>query len=229
MLIDGKEIKDNNEIADTLNNYFADIGENLSDNIPLIKKLFKDYLKNATPASIFLRPPNLVEVGRKIDKVKIKKSTLDKFKIDVIKFVKNKIIEGLTIIINLSILEGKVPDLLNVAKIIPGYKNGNTCSPSNYRPISLLSIFDKILEKTIYLRLKQFLDKHNILYKYQFGFRENHSTSHALTDLVEYIYKSLDENKFVFGIYIDMKKAFDTVSHDILLSNLQLYGKGVML
>ena len=198
MLIDGKEIKDNSEIADTLNNYFADIGKNLSDNIPSIKKSFKDYLKNPTPASIFLRLTNLVEVGREIDKLKSKKSTLDKFKIDVIKFVKNKIIEGLTIIINLSILEGKVPDLLKVAKIIPVYKNGDTCSPSNYRSISLLSIFDKILEKIIYLRLKQFLDKYNILYKYQFGFRENHSTSHALIDLVEYIYKSLDENKFVF-------------------------------
>ena len=124
------------------------------------------------------------------------------------------------LIINLSILEGKVPDLLKVAKIIPVYKNGDTCSPSNYMPISLLSIFDKILENIVYLRLKRY----NILYKYQFGFRENHSTSHALIDLVEYVYKSPDENKFVFGIYIDLKKAFDTVSHDILLSKLQHYG-----
>ena len=172
MLTDGKEIKDNSEIADTLNNYFADIGKNLSDNIPSIKKSFKDYLNNPTPASIFLRPTNLVEVRKEIDKLKSKKSTLDKFKIDVIKLVKNEIIEGLAIIINLSVLEGKVPDLLKVAKIIPVYKNGDTCSPSNYRPISLLSIFDKILEKIIYLRLKQFLHKYNILYKYQFGFRE---------------------------------------------------------
>ena len=101
LLIDGKKIKDNSEIADTLNNYFADIGKNLSDNIPSIKKSFKDYLKNPTPASIFLRPMNLVEVGREIDKLKSKKSSLDKFKNDVIKFVKNLIIEGLTIIINL--------------------------------------------------------------------------------------------------------------------------------
>ena len=132
-------------------------------------------MKSPTPASIFLRPTNLVEVGRETGRLKSKKSTLDKFEIDVIMFVKNEITEGLNIIINLSVLEGKVPDLVNVAKIIPVYKNSDTCSsPSNYRPISLLSIFDKILAKnTIYLRLKQFLDKHNILYKYQFGFREN--------------------------------------------------------
>ena len=80
------------------------------------------------------------------------------------------------------------------------------------------------MEKTIYSRLKHFLDSHNILYKYQFGFRENHSTFHALIDSVEYIYKSLDEKKFVFGIYIELKKAFNTVSRDILLSKLQQYG-----
>ena len=69
-----------------------------------------------------------------------------------------------------------------------------------------------------------FLDKHIILYKYQFGFRENQSKSHVLLDLVKYIYKSLDENKFVFGIYIDLKNAIDTVSRDILLSKRQHYG-----
>ena len=74
-------------------------------------------------------------------------------------------------------------------------------------------------------RLKLFLKKNNILYKYQFGFRENHSTTaHALIDLMEYINTCLDQGKYVFGIYIDLKKAFDTVRHDILLSKLQHYG-----
>ena len=99
------------------------------------------------------------------------------------------------------------------------YKKDDAFLPSNYRPISLLSIFDKLLEKIICVRLKQFLKKHNILYKYQFEFRENHSTSHALIDVVEYIYKSPDDNKFVFGVYIDLKKAFDTVDHDRTLWN----------
>ena len=94
----------------------------------------------------------------------------------MIKFLENQIIERFTIIINLSILEGKVPDILKVTKIIQVHKNGDTCSPSNYRPISLLStsIFDKMLEKTITQDSNIIVDKHNILYKYQFGFRENH-------------------------------------------------------
>ena len=72
--------------------------------------------------------------------------------------------------------------------------------------------------------LKFFSKKNNILYKYQFGFRENHSTAHALIDLMEYNNTCLDQGKYVFGIYIDLKKAFDTVQHDILLSKLQHYG-----
>ena len=156
--------------------------------------------------------------------MKNNKSGIDIFRINLIKCVKNEIVQGLTMIINKSISEGIVPDLLKIAKIIPVYKKDDAFLPSNYRPISLLSIFDKLLEKIICVRLKQFLKKHNILYKYQFGFRENHSTSHALIDVVEYIYKSLDDNKFVFGVYIDLKKAFDTVDHDILLAKLEHYG-----
>ena len=123
-------------------------------------------------------------------------------------------------IINKSISEGIVPDLLKTAKIIPVYKKDDAFLPSNYRPISLLSIFDKLLEKIICVRLKQCLEKHSILYKYQFGFRKNHSTSHALIDVAEYIYKSLDDNKFVFGVYIYLKKAFDTADHDMLPAEL---------
>ena len=120
-------------------------------------------------------------------------------------------------IINKTISEGIVPNLLKIARIIPVYKRNDAFLPSNYRPISLLSILDKRLEKITCVRLKQFLKKHNILSQYQFGFRENHSTSHALIDVAEYVYKSLDDNKLVFGVYIDLKNAFDTVDRDILL------------
>ena len=123
-----------------------------------------------------------------------------------------------------------MPEILKIAKVIPIHKGEKTNIPGNYRPISLLSIFEKLIEKIMCNRLKSFLNKNNILYKYQFGFRENHSTSHALIDLIEYINKCLDEGKYVFGIYIDLKKAFDTVKHDILLSKLQHYGiRGIAL
>ena len=75
-----------------------------------------------------------------------------------------------------------------------------------------------------------FIKKHNLLYKYQFGFRSNHSTTHALLDVTEYIYNALDEGNYVIGAYIDLKKAFDSVSHEILLQKLQYYGiRGTVL
>ena len=108
--------------------------------------------------------------------------------------------------------------------MIPIYKGDDPTNPNNYRPISLLSVFDKLLEKLVYSRLDPFFQKHNTFYKYQFGFRKNHATNNALTEVMIYIYKSLDEGKDVFGIYIDLKKAFDTVQHKILLYKLQHYG-----
>ena len=114
-------------------------------------------------------------------------------------------IPGLVIVFNLSFNEGVVPDLLKIAQVIPVYKNNERYLLNNYRPISILSIFDKVveLERLMFNRLQKFLDKNDIFYKYQSGFQKNHATSHALMDVTDFIYKALDEAKFVFGHYID--------------------------
>jgi len=104
------------------------------------------------------------------------------------------------------------------------FKKGDRSQPSNYRPISLLSIFDKLLEKLMFNRLISFLERNSILYNYQFGFRKNHSTSLALIDVVDNIYQNLDASLTVVGIYLDLTKAFDTVNHELLLYKLQNYG-----
>ncbi len=119
---------------------------------------------------------------------------------------------------------GTVPDRLKIAKIVPIYKKGSITEISNYRPISLLSIFDKILEKIVNKRLLGFLNKHDILYTHQYGFRSNHSTTFAVIDAIDAIYGYLDRNEYVIGTFFDLSKAFDTVNHDILLHKLQLYG-----
>ena len=124
----------------------------------------------------------------------------------------------------MSITNGIVPDKLKIAKVIPIFKKGDKNEISNYRPISLLSIFNKLLEKVVYKRLYNFLIKNNILYKYQFGFRKNHSTSMALLEVIDNCYKNIDVNKKVLGIYFDLQKAFDTVDHNILLHKLYNYG-----
>ena len=107
--------------------------------------------------------------------------------------------------------------MLKIAKVIPIFKGENPTDPNNYRPIPLLSIFDKLLEKVMYNRVNAFLTKHKIFYKYQFGFIKSHAIADALSEVIDFIYKFLDEGNFVFGIYIDLKKAFDTVQHRTLL------------
>ena len=116
---------------------------------------------------------------------------------------------------------------IKLAKVIPIHKGNETTDPTNYGPISLPSVFDKLIEK---VTLIKFLKKNNILYKYQFGFRKNHATIHALTEVIDHIYKSLDEGNYIFGIFIDLKEAFDTVQPQILLQKLQHYGiRGIAL
>ncbi len=113
---------------------------------------------------------------------------------------------------------------MKVAKIIPIFKKGDASKNSNYRPISLLSIFGKIFEKLMHKRLYNFLELHEILFQMQFGFRNGHSTDHALISLSEKIKSTLDSNRVGCGIFIDLQKAFDTVNHSILLQKLSHYG-----
>jgi len=134
----------------------------------------------------------------------------------------------LSSIFNLSFSSGIFPNILKVANIVPIHKKESKLLVSNYRPISLLSNIDKILERLMYNRLYNFLDKSLVIYDLQFGFRQKYSTSYALLHLTETIRQALDKGDFACGIFVDLQKAFDTVDINILLAKLQYYGvKGV--
>jgi len=148
----------------------------------------------------------------------------------LIKLISADIIEPLLYIFNLSFSSGQVPQSLKIAKVIPLYKKGGKDIPGNYRPISLLSIFDKILEKLMFNRIYSFLVQNDILYKYQFGFRKGYSTSLALVELVDTIYTHCDNRDTVIGMFFDLQKAFDTVDHSILLHKMNNCGiRGIVL
>ena len=126
----------------------------------------------------------------------------------------------LSILINQSFSLGVFPDNLKVAKVIPVHKKGSKLDLTNYRPISLLSNIDKIFENFLYIRVQGFLDKNNVLYSQQYGFRKNYSTTQTLLDISQKIMGALDKGEYACGIFIDLQKAFDTVDHEILLEKL---------
>ena len=112
---------------------------------------------------------------------------------------------------------------MNLAQVIALYKKGVRHDPNNYRPISLSSIFDKIFEKITCKRLISFLERNKILYCHQYGFRKFCSTLSALIEVTDLIKRFLDKKHYVIGIFIDFRKAFNTVDHDILLDKLESY------
>ena len=142
----------------------------------------------------------------------------------IIKKIIISVLEPFMHICNLSFSKGIFPLQMKIAKVIPIFKSGDKSQFNNYRPISVLSQFSKFFEKLFYERLKTYIDKHVLLSDNQYGFRSNRSTSVALLELVEKITKSIDDGKYTIGIFIDIKKAFDTIDHNILLQKLHFLG-----
>ena len=130
----------------------------------------------------------------------------------------------LSIFFNLFIEQGCFPESLKLLKVIPIFKSGAKCDLSNYRPISLLSVISKVFEKLISIRVMSFIEKHSILSPTQYGFRPESSTEFAILDIVSSCYENINEKLFTGLIMIDLKKAFDSVTHSILLQKLEHYG-----
>ena len=119
---------------------------------------------------------------------------------------------------------------MKIARIVPLFKSGDPSLFNNYRPVSVLPIFSKILEKIVYNRLVKYLDKYKVLNIFQFGFRKNHSASMALIYICDKIVKAIENGEYVIGLFLDFSKAFDTVNLNILLDKLCFYGiRGNML
>ena len=227
-LLDENEnlIIDEMEIVNKFSDYFASIGSIIESKIPVSTGDYCDYLKKIECLeSFFFEPTSPIEISNIIDSLDMNKSTgPNSIPVYILKIMKEFFSKWLSIIINMSFELSIFPDFLKVAKIIPLHKKDSKLKHTNYRPISLLSVFSKIFEKTIYKRMYGFLTKKNLIYHKQYGFRSNYSTNHALTNLTEFIKSSLDLNKYVCGIFVDLEKAFDTVNHQILIKKLCHYG-----
>ena len=220
-----KDLTDPRQIAEQFCMFFSNIGPNLANNIPPSPTSHRSFLSGNFTDSIFLHAASELEITEIC--LGFRSGTAagyDNVSMDLVKDCANLICRPITHIVNLSIASGIVPDQLKIARVIPLFKSGDKSSFTNYRPVSVLPAFSKILERVIYNRLMNYLNKHKILSDNQFGFRKHHSTEYALTLLYDKLSAAIDNNEFTVGIFIDLSKAFDTVDHQILLDKLLHYG-----
>ena len=233
-------ITDPTHIANTFNSFFSSVGETLQSKIHSSHLSFTRYLKNPNIHSFFISPTDSTEIYNLISNLKNgKASGPNSVPTLVLKQLNSEISIVLAKLFNLSFSTGVFPDILKISSVTPLFKKGsklncgnyrpisllsNISKLGNYRPISLLSNISKLLEKLMYSRLYSFLNIFNCLSELQFGFRDKHSTSHALISITEQIREALDTGHFACGIFIDLQKAFDTVDHNILIEKLEYYG-----
>jgi len=199
---DGIELDNQKDIADSFNTFFRDIGPSLAEKIYPSNKVFSGYLDPLTSYnSFFLLPTNPYEVDSLICELDSSKA-LGPYGIPIslIKLAKPYISSPLSSIYNLSFTSGVFPEALKLSRVIPLYKNESVNLISNCRPISLLSLFSKMLEKLMYKRLLSYFNKQDFLYKYQFGFRKNHSTTLALIEIIDNLLNALDKGLVVYSL-----------------------------
>ena len=222
--VDNRTISTSGDMAEAFNEHFTNIAQVLAQEVP-VAEVNPEFYLSYTDKAFCLNTPSLDVVFNLLRKIDEKKATgLDMIPSKLLKMAASIVAPSLTAIFTKSILTGIYPTEWKTARVTPVFKKGVKSDLNNYRPISVIPVVSKVFEKIVYDQLYQYLNDNKLLSSCQSGFRSLHSTLTALLEATNSWSVNID-NGFLNGVvFIDLKKAFDTIDHEIILRKLSYFG-----
>ena len=210
-----------------LNDHFCSIGPKIQSDIPVSEHTVASFLNEIPrPSSSITEFMGITseEIKAYVKSIPNEKAIADQIPIKVFKYIIGTILIPMTHIVNLSLAAGIFPSMCKYARVAAIHKGGEKDDPNNYRPISILPILGKSIEYLVHNQLSRYCEDNNILSDHQYGFRKNSSTTYLINDLMDSLYDYKDTNLTPSLLFLDIKKAFDTVDHGLLIEKLKFYG-----
>ena len=223
-------LKPSRDQANKYNKHFVSIASSIIDENQLINpdlSHVENFVNTRKPSTSNFEIPLLdtTTLDKLIKSLPTNVATgLDGISAPLLKLISPAILESLTKVLNCSIQSGICPSALKLARVTPVHKSGSASDPNNFRPISVLPIISKLLERHICTQLMLYLRSFNLIVSTQSGFRPHHSTESILIKMTDDWLEAMDQGLYTGAIYLDLRKAFDVVNHDLLIAKLRIYG-----